>query len=202
MIKSAQYGMQETKMTYQGETSLNIALIHHPVLNKRDEVIGSAITNLDIHDIARASRTYGVSSYFLTTPFSDQHKLVQELLDHWRIGYGATYNPARKEALEIVHLAESLDQVIAQLISSYGQPPYIVATSAQRRANTVDYKNIKQKLQQNEPVLLLFGTAHGLAPEILEKVDAMLPPIQAGTNYNHLSVRSAASIIIDRLLGF
>jgi len=189
-------------MTYQGETSLNIALIHHPVLNKREEVIGSAITNLDIHDIARASRTYGVSRYFLATPYSDQQKLVQELLDHWRTGYGATYNPARKKALQIVQLAESLDQVIAQLTSSYGQPPYLVATSAQRRENTVAYETVKQKLQQNEPVLLLFGTAHGLAPEILEKVDAMLPPIQAGTNYNHLSVRSAASIIIDRLLGF
>jgi len=77
-----------------------------------------------------------------------------------------------------------------------------VATSALRRANTVEFTTIREKIELGVPVLLLFGTAHGLAPEILAKVDAMLPPIQAGTNYNHLSVRSAASIIIDRLLGF
>lgn len=189
-------------MTYQGETSLNIALIHHPVLNKRKEVIGSAITNLDIHDIARTSRTYGVSRYFLTTPYKDQRTLVQELLDHWRTGHGSSYNPARKEALEIVRITETLDQAIDDLAAHYGQKPYLVATSAQIRNNTVDYDTVRLKLKQNVPVLLLFGTAHGLAPEVLDLADAMLPPIQAGTNYNHLSVRSAASIIIDRLLGF
>jgi len=106
-------------MGYQGETSLNIALIHYPVVNKRDEVIGSAITNLDIHDIARTSRTYGVANYFLTTPYADQQTLVQELLDHWRTGYGADYNPARKEALQIVRMTETLEQAIEALQQRY-----------------------------------------------------------------------------------
>ena len=185
-----------------GATSLNIALIHHPVLNKRNEVIGSAITNLDIHDIARTSRTYGVSRYYLTTPYTDQQTLVQELLDHWQTGHGAVYNPARKKALEIVRIADSLDEVVDDLSNRYDRRPLVIATSAQRRSNTVEYEQVKTKLRDQEPVLLLFGTAHGLAPEVLTKVDGMLPPIQAKTNYNHLSVRSAASIIIDRLLGF
>ena len=50
-------------------------------------------------------------------------------------------------------------------------------------------------------MLLLFGTAHGLAPELSETADYTLPPIESTTGYNHLSVRSAVSIILDRLLG-
>jgi hypothetical protein len=182
-------------------TSLNIALIHHPVMNKRGEVIGSAVTNLDIHDIARAAKTYGVSNYYITTPYKDQQQLVRELLAHWQTGHGATYNPARKEALSIVQLADSLEEVISHLTEQYGKRPLIVATSALLRDNTLSYAELGQRIANEEPVLLLFGTAHGLAPEILQLTDVTLPPIRGGTQYNHLSVRSAASITIDRLLG-
>lgn len=186
---------------YQGENTLNIALIHHPVVNKRAEVIGSAITNLDIHDIARTARTYGVGQYFITTPFQDQQQLVRLLLDHWRTGHGATYNPARREALEIVRLSDSLGDVIATLTEQFNKVPLVVATSAHRQENCIGYRELAGQIAQGEPVLLLFGTAHGLAPEILKVTDATLPPIVGGTTYNHLSVRSASSIIIDRLLG-
>lgn len=188
-------------MTYQGMTTLNIALIHHPVLNKKGEVIGSAVTNLDIHDIARAARTYGISRYFISTPYEDQQQLVRELLAHWHTGHGATYNPARKEALSRVQLTDSLDEVIAILTKQYGKRPLVVATSALMRENSRSYHELGQQITQGVPVLVLFGTAHGLAPEILEVTDVTLPPIRGGTDYNHLSVRSAASIIIDRLLG-
>jgi hypothetical protein len=182
-------------------TALNIALIHHPVMNKRGEVIGSAVTNLDIHDIARTAKTYGVSHYFITTPYKDQQHLVRELLAHWLTGHGATYNPARKEALSIVQLADSLEEVVSNLTEQYGVRPLIVATSALLRDNTVSYADLGRRITKGEPVLLLFGTAHGLAPEILQLTDVTLPPIRGGTEYNHLSVRSATSIIIDRLLG-
>jgi len=188
-------------MTYQGLSSLNIALIHHPVVNKRGEIIGSAVTNLDIHDIARAAKTYGVAQYFITTPYTDQQQLVRELLNHWQTGHGSTYNPARKEALSIVELADSLDEVITTLTEKYDRRPLIVATSAVLRDNTMSYEAISQRIAQRDPVLLLFGTAHGLAPEIVQLTDVTLPPIKGGTPYNHLSVRSAASITIDRLLG-
>ncbi len=188
-------------MTYQGAGRLNIALIHHPVMNKRGEVIGSAVTNLDIHDIARTAKTYGVANYFIATPYQDQQQLVRELLDHWQTGHGANYNPARKEALSIVSLADSLDQVLAELVRQYGRRPLVVATSAHLQEKTVPYHELGRIIGLGDPVLLLFGTAHGLAPEIMEKTDATLPPIKGGTTYNHLSVRSAVSIIVDRLLG-
>ncbi len=188
-------------MTYQGETTLNIALIHHPVVNKRAEIIGSAVTNLDIHDIARTARTYGVAEYFIATPYEDQQLLVKELLTHWDTGHGSTYNPARKEALSIVRLVSSLEVAIALLTEKYGKRPMLITTSALSRDTTLGYTEVKERINSREPILLLFGTAHGLAPEIIALSDTTLPPIKGGTNYNHLSVRSAASIILDRLLG-
>ncbi len=182
-------------------TTLYIALIHHPVINKNREIIGSAVTNLDIHDIARTSRTYGVARYFIVSPYEDQHRLVGELLDHWLKGHGARYNPARKKALERVQLEWSLDNVVDSLEKETGRRPLIITTSAIHQDETIAFSALRKKLSCEEPVLLLFGTAHGLAPEIMQKSDYSLPPISGGTSYNHLSVRSAAAIIVDRLLG-
>jgi hypothetical protein len=53
------------------------------------------------------------------------------------------------------------------------------------------------------PVLLVFGTGWGLAPEVhfqaARHLQPVVPPRSRG--YNHLSVRAAAAIIFDRLLG-
>lgn len=186
---------------YPDESTLFLALIHHPVVNKRGESIGSAVTNLDIHDIARVARTYGVSRYYLATPYQDQQDLVRELLAHWATGHGAVYNPARKEALSIVRLVASLDEAREAVSARCGESPLVVATSAVQRDKTVAYEVLGERLRNRRPVLVIFGTAHGLAGEILATVDATLPPIVGGSDYNHLSVRSAAAIVLDRLLG-
>jgi len=188
-------------MTYPGVTSLNIALIHHPVVNKRGEIIGSAVTNLDLHDIARMARTFGIANYFVTTPYKDQQHLVQELLSHWQTGHGATYNPGRKEALSIISLVKSVEEVINQLTEQYGKRVLVIASSAQGQDNLITYSELRKRIHIKEPVLLLLGTAHGLSLEVMQGADRTLPPITGTTDYNHLSVRSAASIIVDRLLG-
>ena len=181
---------------------LAIALLHHPVLNKRGETIGSAVTNLDLHDISRAARTYGVNEYFIATPFEDQLELIREITDHWQNGHGATSNPARKEALSLIRAVDSLETIIEEMRSKYGRRPLVVATSARKQDKQISYKALTIYLDQNKsPVLLLFGTAHGLAPGIMDRADAVLPPIALHADYNHLSVRSAVSIILDRLLG-
>jgi hypothetical protein len=181
--------------------ALDIALIHYPVINKTGETIGSAVTNLDLHDIARAARTFGVDHYYIVTPYSDQQVLVQEILDHWQTGYGATYNPARKSALDRVKITESLAAVINLITEQRGQKPLILTTSAHVQKNSISYRETRKRIATGEPILLLFGTAHGLAPELSETADYTLPPIVSTTGYNHLSVRSAVSIILDRLLG-
>lgn len=181
---------------------LGIALVHHPVRNKRGETIGSAVTNLDLHDIARAARTYGVDRYFVTTPYTDQQSLVAEIIGHWRDGYGATYNPARKEALEIIRVVASLEEAVEAMQRRHGgQRPLVVATSAQEQGRSITFGDLRQEVAAGRPALLVFGTAHGLAPEIIDTVDAVLPPVKGRSAYNHLSVRSAVAIILDRLLG-
>ncbi len=182
------------------QNGLDIVLIHHPVVNSIGEIIGSAVTNLDIHDIARAGKTYGVNTYYIVTPYEDQQKLVTEIIDHWQTGHGAKRNPARKEALAIVQLADSLETVIKLVHKKRGTTPQIIGTSAKMQQNTLSYNTVRAKIEE-EPILLLFGTAHGLAQEVVEMTDYCLPPVGGKTGYNHLSVRSAVSIILDRLLG-
>ena len=181
--------------------AVNIALIHFPVINKLGETIGSAVTNLDIHDIARAARTFGVDRYYIVTPYADQKELVGEIIEHWLTGHGAQYNPARKSALSLVRLADSLDGVIERIGDKHGRRPLILTTSARLQDNSITYTDTRRYIEAGEPVLLLFGTAHGLAPEVINKADYTLPPIGGNTGYNHLSVRSAVSIVLDRLLG-
>ena len=48
-------------------------------------------------------------------------------------------------------------------------------------------------------ILLLFGTGWGLTVEVLGQADMVLEPIRGVGDYNHLSVRAAAAVILDRL---
>jgi hypothetical protein len=47
----------------------------------------------------------------------------------------------------------------------------------------------------------MLGTGFGLAPAVRERADLALEAIRGIGDYNHLSVRAAASIILDRLRG-
>jgi tRNA (guanine37-N1)-methyltransferase len=185
-----------------GKVRLDLALIHYPVINKNQEIIGSAVTNLDLHDISRAARTYGVGSLYVVTPYSDQQKLFQELLDHWLKGHGAEYNAKRGEALSLVHIHDDLDQVLAKVTEKRQQKPTVLATCAQERHSSIwPYSLVRQKIADGKCFLILFGTAWGLAQEVIAAGDGILPPIAGAGSYNHLSVRSAAAIVLDRLLG-
>jgi tRNA (guanine37-N1)-methyltransferase len=181
---------------------IDLALIHYPVLNKNQEIIGSAVTNLDLHDIARAAKTYGVDSLYVVTPYSDQQELFQELLDHWLKGHGAKYNSKRGEALALVHICDDLGQLFAGVTRKWQQRPTVLATCAREKHSRIwSYGIVRQQLTKGEHFLILFGTAWGLAQEAIEAADGILPPINGNGDYNHLSVRSAAAIVLDRLLG-
>ncbi|WP_339133757.1 MAG: RNA methyltransferase [Candidatus Electrothrix sp. GW3-4] len=180
---------------------LDIALIHYPVVNKKQEVVGSAVTNLDLHDIARAGRTFGVGRYWVVTPYRQQQELAASIAGHWTEGYGGTVNPDRANALSIIQIRASLEQVLADINEQDGTAPLVVATSASPLCKKISFQGVRSTLQAGKSVLLLLGTAWGLAPEVLERTDAALPPITGPGTYNHLSVRSAASICLDRLCG-
>jgi hypothetical protein len=181
---------------------LHVALVHFPVVNRHGEIIGSAITNLDLHDIARAGRTYGITTYWVITPDAQQQELAEQIIGHWTRGYGGRVNPDRADALALTRICSNLDEVIEAIRENSDTEPLLVATSAaENNQQAISCSRLKKKLTGTRPVLLLFGTAWGLAPEILERVDATLPPISGGGEFNHLSVRSAVSIILDRLRG-
>ena len=185
----------------QNGLRLDLALVHYPVCNKNGETIGSAVTNLDLHDIARAGRTFGIDTLYIVTPFADQQALVRDILAHWQTGHGATYNPKRKDALALVRICRDLAELYEMVEAKWQQRPTVLATSAKPNGNQLDYAEARRRIFAGEPHLILFGTGWGMAPEVFADVDALLPPIIGFGEYNHLSVRSAAAIVLDRVLG-
>jgi hypothetical protein len=175
--------------------------VHHPVLNKHGDTIASALTNLDLHDIARSCKTYGINTFYVVTPLMEQQVLAHRIIDHWLDGFGGQYNPHRKEAVKLIKVMDSLMTVVDDIRQRREKKPKIVGTSAKNVPGRVGYDKLKKLLFGGEPYLLLFGTAWGLSEELISQVDYFLEPISGMTNYNHLSVRSASAVILDRLLG-
>jgi tRNA (guanine37-N1)-methyltransferase len=179
--------------------NLSVALLHYPVLNKRGEIGTVSLTNLDIHDISRVSQSYGLGGFFLVTPLKDQQMLARRLISHWLEGPGRAANPDRSTALSGVHITDDLGQAVAAIEARCGMAPRLVATSARVPGGTPARK-VRDYLE-SQPVLLLFGTGSGLAEEILDQAGEVLRPIRFLDSYNHLSVRSAVSVYLDRILG-
>lgn len=180
---------------------LCVALLHYPMANKNGEVVTTSVTNFDIHDIARASRTYGVERYFVVTPVEMQRKFVRRIMRHWLEEEGAEYNPTRGDALGMARVEPDLTAVGHAITREFGREPFWVATSAKASRRSMTTETLRAKIEAgDQPVCLLFGTGHGMHPELLELVDAILEPIHGPTEFNHLSVRSAVSIYLDRLL--
>ena len=175
--------------------------MHYPVVNKAGDVITAAVTNLDLHDISRAVRTYGVQKFYVITPLSDQQALVGQIVSHWVQGMGATYNPDRREALELIQVENSIEEVIKKIHITCGERPKTVATSAKMGPRNIGFHDFRKMLESGAPYIIMLGTAWGLTEEFISSADYVLQPIQGNTDYNHLSVRSAAAIILDRLLG-
>jgi hypothetical protein len=206
---------------------LAIALVHHPVLDGQGAIVTTAVTNLDVHDLARSARTYGCSDYFVVHPIAAQRELVERIRAHWTEGSSGKRIPDRKEALSLLRIVESLDAVFDAL---GGRAKVEVwGTAARDLGASVGFVEARKRLEatgkaaggaregERKTVLLVFGTGWGLAPAVIEGADAMLEPIRPEPRvvergesadssiqrpgYNHLSVRSACAIALDRLLG-
>jgi len=180
---------------------LYIALLHYPVYNKDGKVVTTSIANMDIHDIARVSRTYGVRNFFVVNPLPAQRDLACEIINHWSRGYGAVFNPPRREAFELVRLKANLGEVQAEILEQTGFSPQIIVTGANFKDRLLTFADLKKMIRNdNLPYLLIFGTGSGIAYEIADRADYRLEPVKGNGNYNHLAVRSAVAIIIDRIM--
>jgi tRNA (guanine37-N1)-methyltransferase len=204
LLAKAQVSRDEVN-TAAGEMKLRrnvaVGLVHYPVYNKNGEVVATNVTNLDIHDIARACRTFGVDQYYIITPADEQLTFVGRVLDHWQTGRGIQYNPSRNDALINTKLAMSVEAAL----EDWGVPgTKLVATSAREVAGPKPIKYVElREIALKEPIFLMFGTGYGLENTLVRKSDYLLEPIRGRSpdGFRHLSVRSAVSIILDRLFG-
>jgi hypothetical protein len=189
-------------------TPVYIALLHTPVVNRNGAIVTTSVTNMDIHDISRSARTFGVQGYFLVTPIQDQHELVGRILSHWRSDRSKSYHPDRVEAVSLVQLANSFEEVKAKILAEHGEYPEVVLTDARPLPNSVSYADYRRELSDpnrpKKPVILVFGTGWGVSDVFYPEVHRILAPVygpEGVEGYNHLSVRSAVAIILDRLFG-
>jgi len=181
---------------------LYVALLHHPVYGRERAIVTSSVTNIDVHDIARSCVTYGVAGFYVVTPVDAHRALVRRILRHWEQGRQRAYNPTRNEALDAVRRERTLEGAIIDIERSTGRVPELVATTAKHTENAVGYAEGARRIERSEtPQLLLFGTSWGLVDETLAECRMVLEPIEGPTDYNHLSVRAAAAIVLDRLRG-
>ncbi|MFG1486722.1 RNA methyltransferase [Halobacteriovorax sp. RZ-1] len=182
--------------------NIYLGLVHHPIKNKRDDIVTTSVTNLDIHDIARSCRTFGIKNYFIVTPLEAQHKLVNRILGHWEEDDAGVYNPDRQDALAIARLVISVEEGINKIKEIEGVEPLVCVTGANFDSNNgVETDLINNARLDKKPIFLLFGTGWGLHAQVLERAHFALEPIFGGSadGYNHLSVRSAVAIYLDRL---
>ena len=179
---------------------LYVALLHYPVYDKTGKVVTTAVTNLDVHDIARLARTFGARGFYVCTPVDTLRRLVARIIRHWEVGPGATYNATRREALALVRQAPELDDAIADIERETGHLPRVVATTARPGENRLAHRAMRARLAADgPPELLVLGTGWGLTADVLARADDVLEPIEGTGAYNHLSVRAAAAIMLDRL---
>ncbi len=178
-----------------------IGLVHHPVYDKRREIVATAVTNFDVHDIARCAKTFGLGGFFVITPLESQVDLVERLIRHWSDGAGSVYNPTRKESLSLVRVSRTIDEASQEISELWQKKAKRIATGASYYPKSIRFGNLRKLLEdRGTPYFLLFGTGWGLTQEVKDTSDYVLAPIE-GKGYNHLSVRSAVAIILDRLLG-
>ena len=182
-------------------SNLYVGLVHHPIYDKRREVVATAVTNFDIHDIARCARTFGIDGFFVITPLESQVQLVERIIRHWTEGTGSVYNPTRKESLSLVRISRTIDEADREISELWQRKVRRIATGASYHPRNVGFNVLRKELEdRSTPFLMLFGTGWGLTEEVKDSADYVLSPIE-GRGYNHLSVRSAVAIILDRLLG-
>ena len=180
---------------------LYIALLHYPVINKEGKVVTTSIANMDIHDIARTAKTYGVENYYVVNPIEAQQELIFRIVAHWKEGYGSLFNTSRREAFSLVQVKSSLEEVVSEIREKHSACPKVVVTGANLQEDLVSCECLKEMIKRNHlPYLIIFGTGSGIAQEIVIQADYRLEPINGKDGYNHLSVRSAAAIILDRIV--
>lgn len=206
--------MSDRSHTLAPSDRVYVVLLHSPMVDRKGKEVTTAVTNLDIHDIARSCRTYGISKYFIVNPEPEQERLVKVILDHWREEVSKVHHPSRAEALSIVRFTRTFEEAFNEASAEAGVAPFVVMPDARdlrkEFGEAWSYEELRHAWasgQIQRPLMIVFGTGWGISPSFFGQVNKLLKPLKrAGLRegergYNHLSVRAAAAIVLDRLFG-
>ena len=181
---------------------LDLALVHAPVLNRRGETIAATCDEFDFFDLSRLCLTYPVRRFYVVQPVEAQQAMVRRMLAHAR---SEARDVEARRSFEAARLVSELDDAIAESrreFSEEGRGHCVVATSARAGDGALEFAEARAMIRSEDGVgiLLLIGKGWGLAEPAFATADRRLAPIDAGTGFNHLSVRAATAILLDRLL--
>jgi len=165
--------------------------------------VTTALTNFDVHDLARSVMTYGLAALHIVTPVTSQRDKAEHIAALWMADEAGEH---RAQALRRVRTQPSIEATIDAIASEHGRAPIVVATSARQGAFASAARRTSDELVAEAsadpaPLLILLGTGWGLAEPLIPSVTRVLAPIDGGSGWNHLSVRSAGAVILDRLFG-
>ncbi len=178
---------------------LYVALVHWPVYNRGGETVATSVTPLDVHDLGRLTLTYGVAGYYITNPYGSQRRLVEEIIQYWRAGPGGEHSPQRKRALAGAKFVATAAAAFDDVTAREGVEPFVAATTARQGYDVLEAERLFAAAG-DRPTLLLFGTGYGLTEDILIAADDVLAPIGDQGAFNHLPVRAAMAIYLDRII--
>ena len=183
--------------------NLYVGLLHHPMRNRRGDIVTTSMTSMDVHDIARTAKTFGALQYYVVTPLKTQREIARRLRGYWTEKERTSENTNRGEALELVSVLDKLEEGILDIADREEADPLLVGTSARSLSERrLEYEEARRNLREEErPMFVLFGTGWGMSEELTGKLDYLLPPIEGFDEFNHLSVRAAVAVTLDRLRG-
>ncbi len=100
----------------------------------------------------------------------------------------------------MISVVPTLEKSMEEIKDRQGELPALMVTDAgKNNRERTTYEMAQEIVASPRVIMLLFGTAWGMAQELMRKADYVLAPIVGVSQYNHLSVRAAAAITLDRL---
>ncbi len=178
--------------------NVSLVLLHYPALSPEGEVIITSFTTMDLHDVARPVRAYELKCFYIVQPVEAQQEIIRRQIEYWSSEEGRRANPTRAEVVSLVRVRYNLEEVLEDF---KGRETLLVGTTARSFKGQVSFKEMRKIIEGNreKEFLLIFGTGYGIPPDLLLSFDYVLEPILGAGDWNHLSVRNAVSIVLDRL---
>ena len=96
-------------------------------------------------------------------------------------------------------VASTFEDACKDIENEYKKQLVTIGTSAKETGNSASIVKLKEEINNENPYIMAFGTAWGLSEGFIENCDMILEPIKGQGKFNHLSVRSAVSIYLDRI---